>query len=101
MHGGVLLKNSETTAVLQSNQLIEYVFQSQQFCSHYKVLTKLVYMNHDRTFIQTALEGIKERLDDICQGRAGADVIQPMLEAFEVYIRVQMMSTVRFPFSKM
>jgi hypothetical protein len=30
------------------------------------------------------LEGIKERLEDICHNRVGAEVIQPMLEVFEV-----------------
>ena len=33
---------------------------------------------------QVALCEIKERLDSICHGQAGAEVIQPMLETFEV-----------------
>jgi hypothetical protein len=37
-----------------------------------------------KTQSQIALDAIKERLNDICHGRAGAEVIQPMLEAFEV-----------------
>jgi len=32
---------------------------------------------------KAALGPIKERLDDICSGRAGADVIQPLLESYE------------------
>ena len=32
---------------------------------------------------KTALTPIRERLEDICQGHAGADVLQPLLESYE------------------
>lgn len=36
-----------------------------------------------RNGLQLSLGVVRERLEEICQGKAGADIIQPLLETFE------------------